>query len=58
MRRASAAVLSTAGGSGRNRAMFSATLRAGICTSSWNTMPIPSRRASWGDPIRTGLPSW
>ena len=44
MRRASAFI----GSGGRARAMFSTTVRASNTEKCWNTMPMPSSRASAG----------
>ena len=41
---------------GRARAMFSATVRALTRRRSWNTMPMPSWRATAGESICTGVP--
>jgi hypothetical protein len=37
-------------------AMFSSTVRASNNEKCWNTMPMPSRLASRGEAIVTGLP--
>ena len=42
---------------GSASAMFSATVSASNSEKCWNTMPMPSFRASAGLPIVTGSPS-